>query len=438
MSSVPPSVLRAGPAETGPPLILPPDPGPFAQFVRSQSFAGLLLFASAVLAFILANSPLAGGYEALRHLHLSVLVGDRGLDLSLEHWVNDGLMAVFFLLVGLEIKRELLIGELAQPRRAALAVAGALGGMVVPALLYAALNLGGPGLHGWGVPMATDIAFSLGILALLGSRVPVGLKIFLTALAIVDDLGAVAVIALFYTDTIQLPALLAAALVWGALLAMGRLGVRRLGMYAALGGLLWLFVLQSGLHATIAGVLLALAVPLRRAAPLAVSLPGGLVADADNERLGVHLQRAEAALERAQSPLHRLEHLLHPYVTYAILPLFAFVNAGVAVGGTTLGTVTLGVVAGLVLGKPLGVLGGAWLAVRAGLAALPSGVNWSLLVGAGMLAGIGFTVSLFVANLAFADAALLAGAKLGVLIGTLCSAALGVAWLLLQTRRAAT
>ncbi|KQR22803.1 sodium:proton antiporter [Deinococcus sp. Leaf326] len=415
---------------------MPPGPSPFSQFVRSQSFAGLLLFASAALAFGLANSPLAEGYEALRHEHLSVLVGRQGLDLSLEHWVNDGLMAIFFLLVGLEIKRELLVGELANPRRAALAVAGALGGMAVPALLYALLNLGGPGLRGWGIPMATDIAFSLGILALLGPRVPVGLKVFLTALAIVDDLGAVVVIALFYTSELDLPAMLAAALTWGALLVLGRLGVRRLGVYAALGVVLWLLVLQSGLHATIAGVLLALAVPLRRAAPLAVSLPGALVADADNERLGMHLQRAEAALERAQSPLHRLEHLLHPYVTYAVLPLFAFMNAGVAIGGATLGTVTLGVVAGLVLGKPLGVLGGAWLAVRAGLAVLPAGVNWSLLAGAGMLAGIGFTVSLFVANLAFADAALLTGAKLGVLIGTLCSGVLGVTWLLLKTRRA--
>ncbi|MFC5848783.1 Na+/H+ antiporter NhaA [Deinococcus petrolearius] len=424
------------PGGSGAPVVLPPDPSPFAQFVRSQSFAGLLLFLAAALAFVLANSPLSGAYEALRHLHLGVTLGGRGLDLSLEHWVNDGLMAVFFLLVGLEIKRELLIGELANPRRAALAVAGALGGMAVPALLYAALNGSGPGLHGWGIPMATDIAFSLGILALLGSRVPVGLKVFLTALAIVDDLGAVIVIALFYTSELNFTAMLGAALTWGALLLLGRRGVRRLGVYAALGVVLWLFVLGSGLHATIAGVLLALAVPLRRAAPLAVSLSGAAVPDADNERLGIHLQRAEAALERAQSPLHRLEHALHPYVTYAILPLFAFMNAGVAVGGATLGTVTLGVVAGLVLGKPLGVLGGAWLAVRAGLAALPEGVNWSLLAGAGMLAGIGFTVSLFVANLAFTDATLLTEAKLGVLIGTLCSAALGVAWLLLRTRRA--
>lgn len=417
------------------PVTLPPEPGPFSQFVRSQSFAGLLLFVAAVLAFVLANSPLAGAYEALRHLHLSVLAGGRGLDLSLEHWVNDGLMAIFFLLVGLEIKRELLIGELANPRRAALAVAGALGGMAVPALLYVVLNLGGPGRHGWGIPMATDIAFSLGILALLGTRIPVGLKIFLTALAIVDDLGAVIVIALFYTGELNMLALLGAALTWGALLVLGWRGVRRLGVYAALGAVLWLFVLGSGLHATIAGVLLALAVPLRRAAPLRVSLTGAQD-DLDNERLGVHLQRAEDALERAQSPLHRLEHMLHPYVTYAILPLFAFMNAGVAVGGATLGTVTLGVAAGLLLGKPLGVLGGAWLAVRAGLAALPEGVGWPLLSGAGMLAGIGFTVSLFVANLAFVDAALLTQAKLGVLLGTLCSAALGVTWLLLHTRRA--
>lgn len=273
---------------------------PFTQFVRSQAFAGLLLFVAAAVAFFMANSPLREEYAALQHTHLALTLGERGLDLSLEHWVNDGLMAVFFLLVGLEIKRELLIGELANPRRAALAVAGAAGGMVVPALVYTAFNAGGPGASGWGVPMATDVAFALGILALLGSRVPIGLKVFLTALAIVDDLGAVLVIALFYTNELNFTFMLAAAVTWGVALLAGRRGVRRLGIYAVLGALLWFFVLQSGLHSTIAGVLLALAVPLRRVTPLASLLPPP--ATDDSEEVGAHLQHAEEVLEQAQSP----------------------------------------------------------------------------------------------------------------------------------------
>ena len=404
---------------------------PFRQFVRSQSFAGLLLFLAAILAFIWANSPYQMTYATLQHTHLALTLGGRGLDLSLEHWVNDGLMAVFFLLVGLEIKRELLIGELANPRRAALAVAGALGGMLLPALLYAAFNIGGPGAHGWGVPMATDVAFALGILALLGSRVPIGLKVFLTALAIVDDLGAVVVIALFYTSDLQLPLILAAAGVWALTLLAGRFHVRSLGVYAVLGLLLWYFVLQSGLHATLAGILLALAVPLRR--PTLVPVPPQRAHDA--EEAGVQLQHLEAQAEDAQSPLHRLEHLLQPYVTYAILPVFAFMNAGVNVSASGLGAVTLGTFAGLVIGKPLGVVGAAWLAVRFRLASLPDQVNWALLTGVGFLAGIGFTVSLFVSNLAFEDAALISQAKLGVLAGTALSAIFGVAWLLLFSKK---
>lgn len=404
-----------------------PTLSPFARFVKSQAFAGLLLFASALLAFALANSPWRASYEALQHAHLSVSLAGHTLDLTLAHWVNDFFMAVFFLLVGLEIKRELLMGELNNPRRAALAVAAAVGGMLVPAALYALLNRGGPGAGGWGIPMATDVAFALGVLALLGSRIPTGLKIFLTALAIVDDLGAVLVIALFYTSELNLGALGLAGVVWLLALGAARLGVRRLGIYGILGLFLWYFIWRSGLHATIAGVLLALAVPLRRVTPLTQQFH---LQESDLELLDAALRDAEDVLELAQSPLHRLEYLLHPYVTYAVLPLFAFMNAGVALTGAGLGRVTLGVVAGLVLGKPLGVLGASWLAVRSGLAHLPEGVNWPLMSGVGLLTGIGFTVSLFVTNLAFADAALLSEAKLGVLAGTLVSAVLGFVWLL--------
>lgn len=405
---------------------------PFARFVHGESFAGLLLVGTALIAFIWANSPWRETYFAAQHTHLALSLGDARLDLSLEHWVNDGLMAVFFLLVGLEIKRELLIGELSSRRRVALAVAAALGGMLVPAALYTALNVGGPGRSGWGVPMATDIAFALGVLALLGPRVPLGLKVFLTALAIVDDLGAVLVIALFYTSGLNLTFLTLAALTWGAALYAGRRRAFSLKLYGVLGVLLWFFVLQSGLHATIAGVLLAFAVPIRKPNPAGylaalteAAKPGR------GELVGARLRDLEDLLERAQSPLHRLEHALHPFVTFLVLPVFALTNAGVPVAAGGFGSVSLGVLLGLLLGKPLGVVGGAWLAVRMGMASLPRRVNWGHMVGAGLLAGIGFTMSLFVSNLAFDDPALLTQAKLGVLLASALAALLGAGWLLL-------
>ena len=387
---------------------------------------------TAVVTFIWANSPLRDSYGVLQNQRLTISLGAARLDLSLGHWVNDGLMALFFLLVGLEIKRELLIGELASRRRASLAVAAALGGMLVPAGLYVLLNVGGPGASGWGVPMATDIAFALGVLTLLGSRVPLGLKVFLTALAIVDDLGAVLVIAVFYTAGLNLTFLALAALTWGLTLWLGRRGVSSLKVYAVMGVFLWVFVLQSGLHATIAGVLLALAVPIRKPEParyleplLAAAKPGR------GEALVTRLQDVEDLIERAQSPLHRLEHALHPVVTYVVLPVFALMNAGVAVSTGGLSVVSYGVLLGLVVGKPLGVVGGAWLAVRAGVASLPRAVNWRHMIGAGLLAGIGFTMSLFVSNLAFTDTGLLTEAKIGVLCASVLAAVLGAGWLLL-------
>lgn len=409
-------------------------PSPFLKFVQSNSFAGILLVLTAVVTFIWANSPLRDSYGVLQNQRLTISLGAARLDLSLGHWVNDGLMALFFLLVGLEIKRELLIGELASRRRASLAVAAALGGMLVPAGLYVLLNVGGPGASGWGVPMATDIAFALGVLTLLGSRVPLGLKVFLTALAIVDDLGAVLVIAVFYTAGLNLTFLALAALTWGLTLWLGRRGVSSLKMYAVMGVFLWVFVLQSGLHATIAGVLLALAVPIRKPEParyleplLAVAKPGR------GEALVTRLQDVEDLIERAQSPLHRLEHALHPVVTYVVLPVFALMNAGVAVSTGGLSVVSYGVLLGLVVGKPLGVVGGAWLAVRAGVASLPRAVNWRHMIGAGLLAGIGFTMSLFVSNLAFTDTGLLTEAKIGVLCASVLAAVLGAGWLLLTS-----
>ncbi len=396
------------------------------QFLESEAKGGILLFLAALFAFILSNSPAASAYFALREVPVAVRFGDFYLEKNLLLFVNDFLMAIFFLLVGLELKRELITGELKEPRRAALAIAAALGGMVAPALIYTALNAGGPGAAGWGVPMATDIAFALGVLALLGKRVPLALKVFLTALAIVDDLGAVLVIALFYTAKLSIPALLKAGLVYVGLLILGRLGVRNLVPYLLLGLVLWFFVLKSGVHATVAGVLLAFAIPIAAGRK---ALAVGAETEADPEEAEARLEAIEAEAASAQSPLHRLEHLLHPWVAYGILPVFAFMNAGVALGELALGPVAIGAFFGLLVGKPVGILLFSFLAVKAGLARLPSGIGWNAILGAGMVAGIGFTMALFIAGLAF-EGTLLDQAKVGVLSASVVAAALGAGVLL--------
>ena len=382
---------------------------PLTAFMRAEAAGGIVLIGCALAALVWANSPWAGAYTALWATEITV----GPLSETLLHWINDGLMAVFFFVVGLEIKREVLVGELASLRQAALPIAAALGGMVVPAAIYTAINLGGAGLAGWGIPMATDIAFALGVLALLGRRAPTSLKVFLTALAIVDDLGAVLVIALFYTAQVSWAALGAAAGCLALLVALNRLGARHPLTYALLGLGLWAAFLASGVHATLAGVLLALTIPartrvdtgefFRRAHALLrhFDLAGEEAADIrTNADQQAALAELEDLAEGVQTPLQRLEHALHPWVAFVIVPLFALANAGVALGGG-LGAalrepVTLGVVAGLLLGKQLGVTGAAWLAVRAGLADLPEGVTWRHVYGAGWLAGIGFTMSLFV------------------------------------------
>ena len=357
----------------------------------SQALSGVLLLGSAVVAMAWANSPWAAGYQAVITLPL--------LGTSLQHAVNDGLMSLFFLLVGLEIKHELLDGALASIRQASLPVVGALGGMLVPAVLYSLLARGTPAVPGWGVPMATDIAFALGILALLGDRVPSGLRVFLAALAIADDLGAVVVIALFYTSSLAGGALAVAAVVF-ALLVM--LNVRRVGAvwpYLVLGAVLWYAVLRSGVHASIAGVLLAVAIPARGHANV-------------QDRLEARLQ--------------------HP-VTYGVVPLFALVNAGVALPEPLApflahAAVTATMV-GLVVGKPVGIFGAAWLAVRAGVARLPEDATWSQLFGVAILGGIGFTMSLFIATLAFGRTGPLDAAKVGILAGSTMAGLAGALWL---------
>ncbi|MET7247653.1 Na+/H+ antiporter NhaA [Methylobacterium sp. EM32] len=372
----------------------------------SSAGGGLVLMASAVLALIVANGPYGDVYARALHAKLG--------SLSLLHWINDGLMALFFLLVGLEIKREILDGGLRTWPDRALPGIAAFGGMAVPALVYVAVNWSSPAtLRGWAIPAATDIAFALGVLALLGSRAPVSLKIFLTALAILDDLGAVVIIALFYTADLAWPMLALAGAVTVMLATLNRLGLRRLGPYLILGAVLWLLVLRSGLHATVAGVVLALAIPLRAS-------PG--------------------RPDDGESPLHRLEHALQPWVAFLILPVFGFANAGVSLAGVTpailLAPVTLGVAAGLFLGKQVGVFGGVWLAVRAGLAQKPSGATWCHVYGVALLCGIGFTMSLFIGGLAFADAPDFdTETKLGVILGSVLSTLAGALVLSLGPRR---
>lgn len=414
---------------------------PFQQFVETGSIGGIILLATTAVALVWANSPWAESYVHFWEQKLVIGPAGRPLEMSLHHWINDALMAVFFLLVGLEIKRELMVGELASPRQAALPIMGALGGMVVPALLYTLINGGGPGSAGWGIPMATDIAFALGIITLLGPRVPIGLKVFLTALAIVDDLGAVIVIAIFYTADLNVTAMLAAAAALVVLLAFNRLRIYKLFPYLLVGTVLWYFVLQSGIHATIAGVVLALTIPATTRIN-ALDFSGRVRAlldefdrvetGAGNVITNVEQQEALAAMDQAASdvnaPLLRLEHMLNRPVAFVIMPLFALSNAGVALGsvGEALATpIAIGIALGLVLGKVIGISAFSWLSVRMGWAALPHGANWGTLVATAMLGGIGFTMSLFIAGLAFPDPVMLDEAKIGILTASTLAGVLG-------------
>ncbi|MBA3658015.1 MAG: Na+/H+ antiporter NhaA [Gemmatimonadales bacterium] len=377
---------------------------PFQRFVSTESAGGLVLLGCTVVALVWANSPWADGYVHLWERPLTVGGRAAGLTLSLHAWINDALMAIFFFLVGLEIKRELLVGELASPRQAALPIAGAIGGMLVPAAIFAAVNRGGPGAAGWGIPMATDIAFALGALSLLGPGVPTSLRVFLTALAIVDDIGAVLVIAVFYTAQLALVPIAVAAALVALLLGFNRAGVRHAAPYAIVGVVLWLAVFASGIHATIAGVLLAMTIPARSDA-------GG-----------------DASL------LVRLEQRLHGVSAFVVMPLFALSNAGVRIGADLAAAlswpVASGVVLGLALGKPVGITLVSWIAIRLRVAALPPGVSWRALHGVTWLGGIGFTMSLFVAGLAYGRGPLLDSAKIGILAASLIAGLAG--WVLVR------
>jgi Na+:H+ antiporter, NhaA family len=419
---------------------------PLQTFLRTEQAGGILLLAAAVAALVWANSPWRASYDAVWHTQLTIGIGNWSLAEDLQHWVNDALMALFFLVVGLEIKRELLTGELREPRVAALPAIAALGGMAVPALLYLAINSGGEPARGWGVPMATDIAFALGVLALVGGRLPAALKSFLLALAIVDDIGAILVIAVFYSGSIDVLPLLAAGALLALIVVLQRLQVRWTVVYVLLGVGVWLATFQSGVHATIAGVALGLAtpaVPFQR--PRAVSLEAHRIADdtvddpVPPDADAHHWLHLAGLTREAVSPLARLEHLLHPWTSYLVIPVFALANAGVSLSSSTLtealsSGVTLGVVAGLVVGKTVGVTAFAWAATRTGITRLPDGVRWRHLVGVAALAGIGFTVSLFITGLAFERPELQDAAKVGVLAASLLAGLLG-ALLLFRSQR---
>ena len=416
---------------------------PFERFFRLEAAGGIVLLAATLAALAWANSPFFQSYFDVWTTRAAVALGTFAIDKPVLLWINDGLMAVFFLLVGLEIKREFVTGELSDRRSAALPVIAAVGGMVVPALIFVALTRGTPAVGAWGVPMATDIAFALGALAVLGRRIPPPLRVFLAATAIVDDVGAVLVIAFVYTPSIALGALGVAAAALVVLVVLNRMHVTRLSPYMLLGVVLWVAVLKSGVHATIAGVLLALAIPAR-APPHAHALIADAdaltdvaVADVEPTNRAAAALAAEKTLEASESPLERLEHALVPAVTFAIIPLFALANAGVRIEGSLVDSlaapVSVGIILGLVVGKQVGILLFPWLAIRAGAASLPVGVGWRHIWGAAWLAGIGFTMALFVAGLALPPEEL-ARAKLAILAASTIAAAGGILTLMSAPR----
>ena len=426
--------------------------GGFTEFLNLETAGAVLLLGATALALIIANSPLHAAFDNLLHLELGVEVGTSIFAQSLKHWIDDGLMALFFFVIGLEVKREMVVGELSKPRQAMLPVIAALGGMLVPAAIYLAFNAGGSGMRGWGIPMATDIAFSLGVLTVLGSRAPASLKLFLTALAIADDIGAVLVIAFFYSNGISFAWLGAGALLLALLALLNAMRVDATLPYAVVGVIVWLCFLNSGVHATIAGVLVAFTIPTRAKMPaldfvafsretlsaieLADVPQAHPLEDDVQQQYAFQICRSSTLIA---SPLQRMEHSLHPLTTYVVLPLFALANAnlrlvGLDVGALLMEPVTLGVFLGLALGKPVGITAFSWLAIRMRLTELPNGLTWRHMIGGGILGGIGFTMSLFIANVAFSERLLLDEAKLAVIATSIVVGVAGFAFLSLTPR----
>ncbi|MFT7414395.1 MAG: NhaA family Na+:H+ antiporter [Methylophagaceae bacterium] len=427
--------------------------GPLEEFIHRQTTSGLLLMSSAILALILANGPFAENYLHILHMPISLGVASWAVEMSLHHWINDGLMALFFFVVGLELKREILVGELAKLRNAILPIAAAIGGMVVPALIYFIINPEGDAASGWGIPMATDIAFAVGVLALLASRVPKALITFLIALAIVDDLGAVLVIAVFYTETIVITPLFIAGGLFILLLAFNKLGIRKTLPYFTVAIMLWYALLLSGIHPTLAGILGAMSVPaMPKYDPKLFSkhvknlihkfdasyLPGQSIMT--NDPLRAVVQNLETSVMSVGVPLERLERTWHSPVAYLIIPIFALANAGIPLEfGSLTETMThpvmLGVSLGLILGKFIGIAGISWLVLKLGIAELPKDTRFTQIAGVSLLAGIGFTMSIFVAQLAFGNnAELLLMAKTGILGASLLAGIAGYVWLYLVSK----
>ena len=403
---------------------------PIVQFSRIEAAGGIVLVASAAVALVWANSPWSAGYEALWSTPVRFEIGTYAFREDLGHVVNDLLMAVFFFVVGMEIKRELVTGELRDRRAVALPVIAALGGMVVPATIYLAVNAGGDGSAGWGIPMATDIAFALGIVALLGRRVPGTVKVMLLTLAIVDDIGAIVVIAVFYTDRVEWNFVLAAAGCAALLAAMHRGRVLYMPVIGLVGLVLWVLVYESGIHATIAGVVMGLLTPARPAQPALETERIIDVLEGDDDLDAEEVRAAAFAIRDSVSACDRLIEALHPWTSYVIVPIFALANAGIALSRESIGSpsrVFVGVFVALVAGKLIGISAASWLAVRFGLARLPAGATWGHVVGVGALGGIGFTVSLFITGLAFDDPGLVVDAKVGVLLASITAAGVGAA-----------
>lgn len=415
---------------------------PFLRFTNMEAQGGLLLIITSAIALIWANSAWGATYEALWHTHLSLQISDFKIDQPLHVWINDGLMALFFFYVGLEIKHEVKVGELSSTSNALLPFLAALGGMIVPGILFYLLNQGQAGSNGWGIPMATDIAFSLGILMLLGDRVPNSMKIFLTAFAIVDDIGAILVIAIFYAETVVWSMLLLALGMLGILFILKQFNLRHASVYLLFGVIVWYLVLQSGIHPTVAGITVALLIPTNnriRMRTFALETQTSVIdfmqakANASKQFLAKAQLQAIGEIkdyvDDVQPPLQKLEHRLHPYVTFFIMPVFAFANAGVVFNtaeGPLMQPLSWSIVGGLLIGKVTGIVLFSWIGVRLGWAILPQRTSWLQMVGLGFLGGIGFTMALFIANLAFTDSPeLLTGAKTGILFGSLLAAVLG-------------
>lgn len=425
-----PLARRSKPARSLPPVV--------ARFLRTEAAGGIALVVAALVALVWANSPWSGSYEALWHSDVTLRLGVFRVEQDLRHFVNDALMTLFFFVVGLEIKREVVHGELADRRVAALPVFAAIGGMVVPALLYAVVAGGGPAGRGWGIPMATDIAFAIGVLALLGSRAPTSLKLFLLTLAIVDDVGAIIVIAVFYSGTLDANALAAAAAGLAVTVALRRLRVDWSPLYISLSVAVWYAAYRSGVHPTIAGVALALTTPTNRLAP--AELARRWAEDLSDAPTAGEVHQMTLLARESVSPAEHLEELLHPVTSFVVLPLFALANAGVAIrsgllSGPGAARVAAGIAVGLVVGKLLGIAGGAWLGTRLRLAVLPPGIRWPHIAGAGALGGIGFTVSIFITGLAFETGARHDAAKLAVLVASVAASVIGAA-ILISTRPA--